>query len=175
MPEATFESPAEPDDVADILYTSGTTGRSKGAMSAHRQTLAAARAWVARTELSSADRYLIVNPFFHSFGYKAGILACVVSGATIVPQAKFDVAETIRLTTVERITVLPGAPTIYQSIVDHPADFPRIRLAVTGAAVVPVALVELMQKELCDTVLTGYGLTECPVVTLCSPETTLPL
>ncbi|MFC0108580.1 FadD3 family acyl-CoA ligase [Kibdelosporangium aridum] len=168
-PEATFESSVEPDDVADILYTSGTTGRSKGAMSAHRQTLAVARAWASRTELSSADRYLIVNPFFHSFGYKAGILTCLLTGATIVPQAKFDVAETIRLTTLERITVLPGAPTIYQSILDHPTDFPRIRLAVTGAAVVPVALVERMQKELCDTVLTGYGLTECPVVTLCSP------
>jgi HIP---CoA ligase len=169
-PEATFESQAEPDDVADILYTSGTTGRSKGAMSAHRQSLAAARAWAARTELSSADRYLIVNPFFHSFGYKAGILTCLLTGATIVPQAKFDVAETIRLATEENITVMPGAPTIYQSILDHPLDFPRIRLAVTGAAVVPVALVERMQKELCDTVLTGYGLTECPVVTLCSPE-----
>ncbi|CAM3491858.1 FadD3 family acyl-CoA ligase [Kibdelosporangium persicum] len=169
-PEATFESPAEPDDVADILYTSGTTGRSKGAMSAHRQSLAAARAWASRTELSADDRYLIVNPFFHSFGYKAGILTCLLTGATMVPQAVFDVAETIRLTSLERITVLPGAPTIYQSILDHPADFPRIRLAVTGAAVVPVTLVERMRKELCDTVLTGYGLTECPVVTLCSPQ-----
>jgi acyl-CoA synthetase (AMP-forming)/AMP-acid ligase II len=171
-PEAEFSSPAEPDDVADILYTSGTTGRSKGAMSAHRQSLAAARAWVSRTSLGSADRYLVVNPFFHSFGYKAGILASLISGATIVPQPVFSVAETIRLMEQEKITVLPGAPTIYQSIMDStdsPESVPRFRLAVTGAAVVPVALVERMQEQLCDTVLTGYGLTECPVVTLCSP------
>ncbi|MBP2324228.1 acyl-CoA synthetase (AMP-forming)/AMP-acid ligase II [Kibdelosporangium banguiense] len=172
-PEAEFSSPAEPDDVADILYTSGTTGRSKGAMSAHRQSLAVARAWVSRTSLGSADRYLVVNPFFHSFGYKAGILAGLVSGAALVPQAVFNAAETIRLVQQEKITVLPGAPTIYQSIMDHAAsvsDLPRLRLAVTGAAVVPVALVERMQQQLCDTVLTGYGLTECPVVTLCSPS-----
>jgi acyl-CoA synthetase (AMP-forming)/AMP-acid ligase II len=169
-PEAGFASPAEPDDVADILYTSGTTGRSKGAMSAHRQSLAIARAWASRTSLRSDDRYLVVNPFFHSFGYKAGILAGLVSGAAIVPQPVFNVAETIRLVEQEKITVLPGAPTIYQSIMDTATRVPRLRLAVTGAAVVPVALVERMQQQLCDTVLTGYGLTECPVVTLCSPS-----
>jgi HIP---CoA ligase len=169
-PEARFESPAEPGDVADILYTSGTTGRSKGAMSAHRQSLAAASAWAARTSLDSSDRYLVVNPFFHSFGYKAGILACLLTGATIVPQPVFSVTETVRLVTQEEITVMPGAPTIYQSIMDHPVDLPRLRLAVTGAAVVPVALVERMQQQLFETVLTGYGLTECPVVTLCSPS-----
>ncbi|ONI71295.1 fatty acid--CoA ligase [Actinosynnema sp. ALI-1.44] len=169
-PEATFDSPAQPDDVADILYTSGTTGRSKGAMSAQTQTLATARAWAERTELSASDRYLIVNPFFHSFGYKAGILTCLLTGATIVPQAVFDVAETIRLISSERISVLPGAPTIFQSLVDNSPSPPRIRLAVTGAAVVPITLVERMREELCDTVLTAYGLTECPVVTLCSPS-----
>jgi acyl-CoA synthetase (AMP-forming)/AMP-acid ligase II len=170
-PEAAFESPAEPDDVADVLFTSGTTGRSKGAMSAHRQSLAVARAWVSRTGLSSADRYLIVNPFFHSFGYKAGILACLLSGATIVPQPVFDVSETIRLARQEKITVLPGAPAIYQSILDDPAsEGLSLRLAVTGAAMVPVALVERMQDKLFDTVLTGYGLTEAVVVTLCSPS-----
>jgi HIP---CoA ligase len=168
-PEAGFSSPAEPDDVADILYTSGTTGRSKGAMSAHRQSLAIARAWASRTSLRSDDRYLVVNPFFHSFGYKAGILAGLVSGAAIIPQPVFNVAETIRLVEQENITVLPGPPTIYQSIMDGNSELPRLRLAVTGGAVVPVALVERMQQELCDIVLTAYGLTECPIVTLCSP------
>ncbi len=170
-PEASFESPAQPDDVADILYTSGTTGRSKGAMSAHRQSLGVAEAWAARTGLNAADRYLVVNPFFHSFGYKAGILACLLTGATMVPQAVFDVATTIELLQSEKITVLPGAPTVFRSIMDSPAaaGLSRLRLAVTGAAVVPVALVERMQRELFDTVLTGYGLTEAVVVTLCHP------
>ncbi|HUD38940.1 MAG TPA: AMP-binding protein, partial [Streptosporangiaceae bacterium] len=163
-----------PDDVSDILFTSGTTGRSKGAMSAHRQALAVARAWAECAELSSADRYLIVNPFFHSFGYKAGVLVSLLTGAMIVPQAVYDPAEAMQLIEAERITVLPGAPTIYQTILDHPArdkqDLTSLRLAVTGAAVVPVALVERMQAELSfDTVLTAYGLTEAVVVTMCRP------
>ena len=94
VPEAEADARAEavaPDDVADILFTSGTTGRSKGVMSAHRQSLAVAAAWAGIAGLSPADRYLVINPFFNSFGLKAGILACLTSGATVVPQAVFDV------------------------------------------------------------------------------------
>ena len=163
-----------PDDVSDILFTSGTTGQSKGAMSAHRQALAVAAAWADCGQVSSDDRYLVLNPFFHSFGYKAGILVCLLTGATIVPQLVYDPHQAMRLIEAERITVLPGAPTIYQTILDHPArassDLSSLRLAVTGAAVVPVALVERMQAELAfDTVLTAYGLTEAVVVTMCRP------
>jgi acyl-CoA synthetase (AMP-forming)/AMP-acid ligase II len=160
--------------ISDILFTSGTTGRSKGAMSAHRQALAVARAWARCGRLTAADRYLVVNPFFHSFGYKAGILACLVSGAAIVPQRVYDAEQAMRLVEAERITVFPGAPTIYQTILDHPGrasmDLSSLRLAVTGAAVVPVALVERMRRELSfDTVLTAYGLTEAVVATMCRP------
>jgi acyl-CoA synthetase (AMP-forming)/AMP-acid ligase II len=163
-----------PEDVGDILFTSGTTGRSKGAMSAHRQSLAVARAWAECGGLTSRDRYLVVNPFFHSFGYKAGILACLVSGAAIVPQRVYDAEQAMRLVETERITVFPGAPTIYQTILDHPGrasrDLSSLRLAVTGAATVPVALVERMRRELSfDTVLTAYGLTEAVVATMCRP------
>jgi HIP---CoA ligase len=163
-----------PDDVSDILFTSGTTGRSKGAMSSHRQALDVARAWADCGEVAPSDRYLVLNPFFHSFGYKAGILVCLLTGATIVPQLIYDAERAMRLIESERITVLPGAPTIYQTILDHPArgsyDLSSLRLAVTGAAVVPVALVERMQSELSfDTVLTAYGLTEAVVVTMCRP------
>jgi HIP---CoA ligase len=163
-----------PGDVSDILFTSGTTGRSKGAMSSHRQALAVAAAWAECGQVSSADRYLIVNPFFHSFGYKAGILVCLLTGATIVPQLVYDPGQAMGLIEAERITILPGAPTIYQAILDHPDRgryvLSSLRLAVTGAAVVPVALVERMQAELnFDTVLTAYGLTEAVVVTMCRP------
>ena len=163
-----------PDDVSDILYTSGTTGRSKGAMTAHRQSLAVAAAWAGCGGLSSADRYLVVNPFFHSFGYKAGILACLLTGATVVPQLVYDPVRAMDLVAAERITVFPGPPTIYQTILDHPdraaRDLSSLRLAVTGAATVPVALVERMQRELSfETVLTAYGLTEAVVVTMCRP------
>jgi HIP---CoA ligase len=171
---ADLAAAVRPDDVSDILFTSGTTGRSKGAMSAHRQALDVARAWAERAGLTSADRYLIVNPFFHSFGYKAGILACLLSGATIYPQQTFDVAVAMRLIESERITVFPGAPTVYASILDHPdrpgRDLSSLRLAVTDAAVVPVSLVERMRAELSfETVLTAYGLTEAVVATMCSP------
>ncbi len=104
-----------PGDVSDILFTSGTTGRSKGAMTAHRQSLAVARAWAECGHLSAADRYLVVNPFFHSFGYKAGILACLVSGAALVPQLVYDAGRAMALVETERITVFPGPPTIYQT------------------------------------------------------------
>lgn len=161
------------DQLCDVMFTSGTTGRSKGAMSAHRQSLGVAEAWAACGELTSADRYLIVNPFFHTFGYKAGILACLLTGATIVPQPVFDVVETMRLIERERITVLPGPPTIFQALLDHPErgsfDLSSLRLVVTGAAVVPVVLIERLREELSLTVLTAYGLTEAVVATMCRP------
>lgn len=154
-----------PDDVSDILFTSGTTGRSKGVLCAHRQSLAAAAAWAACGLVTSADRYLCINPFFHNFGYKAGILACLQTGATLVPQLTFDPEQAMRAIQEQRITVLPGPPTIYQTLLDHPAradyDLSSLRFAVTGAAIVPVVLIERMQRELdFDIVLTAYGLTE---------------
>ncbi len=162
------------EDVSDILFTSGTTGRSKGAMSSHRSALAVARAWAEHAGLTEGDRYLVVNPFFHSFGLKAGILACLVSGAVMVPLPVFDGAAAMRVIETERITVLPGAPTIYQTILDHPDrdrfDLSSLRLAVTGAANVPTALVERMSRELSfRVVLTAYGLTEAVVATMCRP------
>ncbi|HEY6479564.1 MAG TPA: AMP-binding protein, partial [Streptosporangiaceae bacterium] len=163
-----------PEEVSDILFTSGTTGQSKGAMSSHRQSLAVARAWAECGGLSTGDRYLVVNPFFHSFGYKAGILACLLSGAALVPLPVYDTERAMELVESERITVLPGPPTLYQTILDHPGraarDLSSLRLAVTGAASVPVALVERMHRELTfDTVLTAYGLTEAVVATMGRP------
>lgn len=163
-----------PDDVSDILFTSGTTGRSKGAMSAHRQALAVAQAWAGIGGLGPGDRYLVVNPFFNSFGLKAGILACLVSGAAVVPQAVFDPSRSMAIVAAERITVLPGPPTLYTSLLDHPDraghDLSSLRLAVTGAATVPPVLIERMHAELgMKAVLTAYGLTEAVVATMCRP------
>lgn len=154
-----------PDDLADILFTSGTTGRSKGVLSAHRQSLAGPAGWAACGQMTAADRYLAINPFFHNFGYKAGILACLQTGATLIPQLTFDPVAALRAIETHRITVLPGPPTIYQSLLDHPDrdryDLSSLRFAVTGAATVPVVLIERMQTELdIDIVLTAYGLTE---------------
>lgn len=154
-----------PDDVSDILFTSGTTGRSKGVLCAHRQSLSASASWAANGKITADDRYLCINPFFHNFGYKAGILACLQTGATLIPHLTFDPLRALRAIEQHRITVLPGPPTIYQTLLDHPArgdyDLSSLRFAVTGAATVPVVLVERMQSELdIDIVLTAYGLTE---------------
>ncbi len=165
-----------PDDVSDILFTSGTTGRSKGVLCAHRQSLSASASWAQCGQVTSADRYLCINPFFHNFGYKAGILACLQTGATLVPQLTFDAAEAMRTVQEQRITVLPGPPTIYQALLDHPSrkefDLSSLRFAVTGAAIVPVVLIERMQSELdFDIVLTAYGLTEASGFgTMCRPD-----
>jgi acyl-CoA synthetase (AMP-forming)/AMP-acid ligase II len=154
-----------PDDVSDILFTSGTTGRSKGVLCAHRQSLDAPAAWAACGQLTADDRYLCINPFFHNFGYKAGILACLQTGATLIPQLTFDPETAMRTVAEHGITVLPGPPTIYQTLLDHPKrgdyDLSSLRFAVTGAATIPVVLIERMQAELdIDIVLTAYGLTE---------------
>ena len=164
------------EDISDILFTSGTTGRSKGTLVAHRQALDVVRAWCECSTLNSTDRYLVIPPFFHNFGYKAAILACLVTGATIVPQATFDVPETMRMIERQAITVLTGPPTIYQTLLDHPAradsDLSSLRVAVTGAATVPVVLVERMRRELkFDVVVTAYGLSESSGFgTMCRPD-----
>lgn len=174
VPLAEVEARADavrPGDVSDILFTSGTSGRSKGVLSAHRQVVDVAAAWADCGQVTADDRYLVINPFFHSFGYKAGIVVCLLTGATIVPQAVFDVRAALNVIERERISVLPGAPTIFQSLLGEPRrDVSSLRLAVTGAADVPASLVRRMRSELgFDIVLTAYGLTEAVVVTMCRP------
>ncbi|MFI6089213.1 FadD3 family acyl-CoA ligase [Streptomyces sp. NPDC051218] len=158
---------------SDIVYTSGTTGRPKGAVITHAQSLRCYGIWSELAGLREGDRYLIVNPFFHTFGYKAGIIACLMRGATMIPQPVFNVDTVLANVAAERISVLPGPPTLHQSLLDHPArdqhDLSALRLVVTGAAVVPLQLVERLRAELhIATVLTAYGLSEASgIVTMC--------
>lgn len=159
------ESAVRPDDLCDIIFTSGTTGRPKGVMSRHDQTIRVFREWSAIVGLDADDRYLIVNPFFHTFGYKAGFLACLLRGSAMLPLAVFDVPAVLRIVGAERITALPGPPTLYLSILNHPErdafDLSSLRLAVTGAAAVPVEMIRRMREELSfDVIITAYGLTE---------------
>ena len=165
-----------PEDISDILFTSGTTGKSKGVLAEHQQTIAGARAWGANGLLSPSDRYLMVNPYFHTFGYKAGILPSILFGTTMIPLAVYSPTEAMRVVESERATVFPGAPTIFQTILDDPAraahDLSSLRLVVTGAAIVPVVLIERIQRDLgVDTVITAYGQTESSgFITTCTPD-----
>jgi acyl-CoA synthetase (AMP-forming)/AMP-acid ligase II len=164
-----------PTDTSDVLFTSGTTGRPKGVVMTHGQTVRQVRDWCEFAGLRPGDRYLIINPFFHMFGYKAGWLASLLQGATIVPVPVFDVPTVLSLVERERITVLPGAPTIYRSILDHPErgrfDLSTLRVAITGAADIPVALIEEMRAVLpFRSILTGYGLTEAGTCTGTRPD-----
>ena len=163
-----------PDDPSDILFTSGTTGVPKGVVQTHARTLLVATDWVAMTGLTAGDRYLMVNPYFHMFGLKAGILASVAAGATMLPEPVFDVDRALARVAAEQVTVLPGAPTIYQAILDHPHrddhDLSSLRVAVTGAADIPVALIRRIFDELpFSVVITGYGLTEAGTAAATSP------
>lgn len=164
------------DDIMDMLFTSGTTGKPKGVMCAHAQNIRVVDTWANTVGLQQDDNYLIINPFFHSFGYKAGWLAALVKGATIFPVLSFDLDKVLAQIAADRISMLPGPPTIYQSILAHPAreqfDLSSLRLAVTGAAAVPVELVKKMRSVLgFKTVVTAYGLTEtCGFVSICRPE-----
>jgi acyl-CoA synthetase (AMP-forming)/AMP-acid ligase II len=163
----------QPGDVSDLVFTSGTTGHPKGATTTHAQSLRTFGTWASIVGLRAGDRYLVVNPFFHTFGYKAGILACLMAGATVIPEPVFDAGRVMARVEAERVTVLPGPPTLYQTLLAEPRrpahDLSSLRLGVTGAAVVPVELVEAMGSELgFTTVLTAYGLTEsCGTVTMC--------
>jgi HIP---CoA ligase len=158
------------EDPSDIVFTSGTTGNPKGVVMAHGQTLRAYLDWCDFADLRPRDRYLIVNPFFHIFGYKAGVLASLMRGATIYPLAVFDPAVVLEVVEREGISVLPGAPTIYHALLEHPdrakRDISSLRVAVTGAADIPPELIKRVNDELpFERILTGYGLTEAGTVT----------
>lgn len=174
--DATSAGNVAPDDISDVLFTSGTTGRPKGAMLRHGASTKAFSVWADLCQLREGDRYLVVNPFFHSFGLKAGILACLLRGATILPQAVLDVDVVLERIAAEGVSVLPGPPTLYQTLLEHPrlatSDHSSLRVAVTGAASVPVELVRRMRDELhFERVLTAYGLTESTgIATMCRAE-----
>lgn len=167
-----FERPVSGTDISDIIFTSGTTGRPKGAMMNHRQTLRAYEEWATLADLREGDRYLMINPYFHTFGLKAGLVACFLRGATMLPVAVFDLDTVVNLIERERITMLPGPPTLYHSLltVGDGAKLSTLRAGVTGAADIPVELVRRIHGELpFRTLMTGYGLTEAGNVTLSRP------
>ncbi len=162
------------DHLSDILFTSGTTGVPKGVMMTYGRVIPQCGVWIGNTGLSAGERYLIVNPFFHSFGFKVGWVACLISGAVIVPMPQFDVASARDSIVRDRINFLPGPPTIFQMLLAEKEredfDCSSLRGGTTGAATVPPVLVERIRTELgMKDIITAYGMTECVNITSCRP------
>ena len=169
------EAALHADSTADLMFTSGTTGRPKGVMAAHGPTIRAFDEWARVVGLTPDDRYLIVNPFFHTSGYKAGWVAAFVQGATVYPEQVFDAEAVLQRIARDRISFLPGPPTLFLTMLAHPRlqefDLSSLRSSVTGAASVPPVLIRRMREELgIANVTTAYGLTECGgCATVCDP------
>jgi len=167
------DSQVSDSDISDIIFTSGTTGTPKGAMTTHGQNVQVFESFTNAIGMNENDRYLVVNPFFHSFGYKAGWLSCLIKGAAIFPLAVFDPKDVLKRIEHDNITVMPGAPTIFQTLLAHPdlskRDISSLRVATTGATTIPVDIIRRMHEDLgIDDVFSAYGLTESTgVVSLC--------
>ncbi len=160
------EAEVGPDDLCDILFTSGTTGHPKGVCYAHRQCLSVVDAWATQVGLRHRDRVLVISPFFHAFGYRAGAIVSLMRGAVLIPHQAFDAEVVLRRVETEKISVIPGPPALFQSMLQHPDldrfDTSSLRLGVTGGSVVPSELIRRMREDLgFQGVVNGYGLTEC--------------
>jgi fatty-acyl-CoA synthase len=155
---------AAPDDTVAILYTSGTTGRSKGAMITHANVESQAAGWVQAFDTGSDDRHLLMLPLCFTGGLMSGAMNPVFSGATIVLRDGFDAGACIETIATEGVTWLTAVPTMVERMLRHEDATPE-RLASltrleTGGAPIPVPLVQ-RAGELGIGILQGYGLTEC--------------
>jgi acyl-CoA synthetase (AMP-forming)/AMP-acid ligase II len=158
-----------PGYLAEILATSGTTGTPKGVMIDHGQLLRGYWDWSEVVTLGPGDRYPIVAPFSHGFGINAGLLACVLRRATMLPIAAFDPAAALALIGRERVSVLAGPPALFDRLLGSPDldryDLGSLRVAIVGAASVPTGLVHRMRARF-DRVINAYGLIEGTVVSM---------
>lgn len=155
------------DDLVDIIFTSGTTGRPKGVLMTHRKSMIACD--IQREEINRFtpdDVFAVTFPFAHNAGYRAGWQVSLLYGVRIIPVRTFDAGELLRLIEKEGVTMLPTAPPIARALIDHPdrekTDLSSLRIMSTGGTVVPVRLIKDMRQLLGEgtIVQTGYGLTE---------------
>lgn len=155
-----------PDDMADIIFTSGTTGQPKGVPMTHQQSLIACeQQQLCVTRFNDRETYAVLFPFAHNAGYRAGWQAGLLEGTRIIPVRDYGSRAILDLIERERVAVLQMAPTLFQALLDDPTlaerDLSCLRYAATGGTTIPVDLVTRMRLQLgARQVGTGYGLTE---------------
>jgi long-chain acyl-CoA synthetase len=161
-------------DVALIQYTGGTTGTPKGAMLTHQNLTANARQVNAIDPWQGdEDRIVGVLPFFHVFANTCVLNRTVQRGGMIAMLPRFDAAQTLALIERVKATALPGVPTMYQALLDHPhverTDFSSLRVCISGGAPLPEALKARFEAQTGARVVEGYGLTESAGVVSTNP------
>jgi long-chain acyl-CoA synthetase len=169
-----FVSPSiHEDDLAVILYTSGTTGKPKGAMLSHRNMVSNVESMSRLTEFSEEDRIITVLPMFHVFCISVCINIPIACGATIVIVPKFSPAEVINTIRREKATLFAGVPTMFSFMLQVPQstaeDFSSIRACFSGGASIPVELLHRFEEKYNVRILEGYGLSETAPVTAFNP------
>ena len=164
--------PAE--DLAAILYTSGTTGRPKGAMLTHRNLLSNARSVMGALDLRpGADRLLVVLPMFHSFAATVGMLTPLLHGLSFVPVSRFEPGLVTAAIQATRATVFLGVPSMYNLLLRLPDEqlpqWGSVRVGISGGAAMPVELMRRFEARFGFPILEGDGPTECSPVTCVNP------
>ena len=168
--------PREDDDTAIILYTSGTTGRPKGAELTHRNVhLNASRSASVIQEITPDDVVMGCLPLFHVFGLVVGLNAATIAGASLALIPRFDPAAAIEVIEKERVTIMQGVPTMYAAILNHPMsdgmDASSLRTCVSGGSAMPLEVMRSFEDKFGCIILEGYGLSETsPVASFNMPD-----
>jgi long-chain acyl-CoA synthetase len=161
------------DDTAVILYTSGTTGKPKGAMLTHENLYSNARDVGAYLGMTPDDRIIATLPVFHVFALTVVVNAPLLQGATIVLLPRFNPKDVFDAIKSREATVFAGVPTMfnfmYQFPEANPEDFASVRLAISGGSAMPVALLHNFEEKFNVRVSEGYGLSEASPVTCFNP------
>jgi len=163
----------EVDDVAIILYTSGTTGDPKGTMLTHSNMITTGTVTSEVMNCNSEDVFLIPVPLCHIFGMVPGIISAVAVGAKMVLTQKFKAERTLQIVEQERVTVHHAVPSMFILELNHPNlkqyDLTSLRTGIVAAAPVPSTVISDIRKEMHCDILCSYGMTEAsPVVSICT-------